>query len=129
MKRPTIDQYLVANCLYIIDEFNILYKGYSQEKLKEEADKKYNEMDITVRLGYPFKQTVHYTVGEGVKKGEEQKINHDLYIEQNDFKIEVKFLKNWKSTANTWAVSKIWDVFQQDFDWLMDEIDLGNKGR
>lgn len=129
MKKPTIDQYLVANCLYIIDEFNILYKGYSQEELKEEADKKYNEMDITVRLGYPFRQTVHYTVGEGVKKGEEQKINHDLYIEQNDFKIEVNFLKNWKSTSNTWAVAKKWDVFQQDFDWLMDEIDSGNKGK
>lgn len=38
MKKLTIDQYLVANCLYIIDEFN-LYKGYSQEALKEEADK------------------------------------------------------------------------------------------
>ena len=72
MRKPTIDQYLVANCLYIIDEFNILYKGYSQDALKEEADKKYNELDITVRLGYPFKQNVHYTVGEGGKKDEEQ---------------------------------------------------------
>ena len=92
MKKPTIDQYLVANCLYIIDEFNILYRGYTQEALKKEADEKYNEMDITVRLGYPFKQTVHYTVGEGGRKTEEQKINHDLYIEQNDFKVEVKYL-------------------------------------
>ena len=73
MKKPTIDQYLVANCLYIIDEFNILYRGYTQEALKKEADEKYNEMDITVRLGYPFKQTVHYTVGEGGRKTEEQK--------------------------------------------------------
>ena len=24
-------------------------------------------MDITVRVGYPFKQTVHYTVGESAK--------------------------------------------------------------
>lgn len=24
---PTIDQYIVANCLYTIDEFNILYRG------------------------------------------------------------------------------------------------------
>ena len=36
-----------------------LYRGYTQEALKKEADEKYNEMDITVRLGYPFKQTVH----------------------------------------------------------------------
>lgn len=129
MKKPTIDQYLIANCLYIIDEFNILYNGYSHEDLKKEADEKYNEMDITVRLGYPFKQTVHYTVGEGVKKDEEQKVNHDLYIEQNDFKVEVKYLKNWKTKSNTWTATKKWSVFQQDFDWLMDEIDSGDKGK
>ena len=27
---PTIDQYLVANCLYMIDEFNMLYNGWSK---------------------------------------------------------------------------------------------------
>ena len=58
---PTIDQYLVANCLYMIDEFNMLYKGWNKPELKIEADEKFNEMDITVRLGYPFKQNAHYT--------------------------------------------------------------------
>lgn len=38
MKKPSIDQYLVANCLFIIDEFNILYRGYNKENLKREAD-------------------------------------------------------------------------------------------
>ncbi len=38
MYMPTIDQYLVANCLFIIDEFNILYRGYKQDELKKEAD-------------------------------------------------------------------------------------------
>lgn len=37
-------------------------------------------MDIIVRIGYPFKQMVHYTVGEGYK-GVSKKVNHDLYIE------------------------------------------------
>lgn len=129
MTTPTVDQYLTATCLSIIDEFNILYRGYSQDKLKKEADEKFNEMDITVRVGYPFKQTVHYTVGEGAKTKKEQKINHDLYVEQRNFKIEIKYLKNWVSTSDTRSVSKKWSVFQQDFDWLMDEIDSGNKGK
>ena len=129
MEKPTIDQYLVANCLFTIDEFNILYRGYSKESLKREADEKFNEMDITVRIGYPFKQTVHYTVGESVRVRKEQKINHDLYVEQKDFKIEIKYLKNWRTQSDTWTATKTWSVFQQDFDWLMDEIDLGNKGK
>ena len=38
MGNPTIDRYLVANCLYIIDEFNILYGEWDKQKLKKEAD-------------------------------------------------------------------------------------------
>ena len=95
---PTIDQYLVANCLYMIDEFNMLYKGWNKPELKIEADEKFNEMDITVRLGYPFKQNAHYTAGESGRLKKAQKINHDLYIGQRDFKIEVKYLKNWISS-------------------------------
>lgn len=36
MERPTIDQYLIANCLFIIDEFNIMYKDYGFQKLKDD---------------------------------------------------------------------------------------------
>lgn len=129
MRTPTVDQYLIGTCLSIIDEFNILYKGYSQEELKKEADEKFNEMDITVKVGYPFKQTVHYTVGEGAKTKKEQKINHDLYVEQREFKIEIKYLKNWVSSSDTRSVSKRWSEFQQDFDWLMDEIDTNHNGK
>ncbi|RAZ94238.1 hypothetical protein DK853_36185, partial [Klebsiella oxytoca] len=68
-------------------------------------------------------------VGESAKTKKIQKINHDLYVEQRNFKIEIKYLKNWISTSDTRSVSKNWSVFQQDFDWLMDEIDSGNKGK
>lgn len=129
MRQPTIDQYLIANCLYIIDEFNILYRNYEDKVLKMEADEKFNEMDITVRLGYPFKQNVHYAAGDGKRAKKLQKINHDLYVEQLDFRIEVKYLKNWISSANTRAASKNWSALQQDFDWLMDEIENGKKGK
>ena len=129
MKTPTIDQYLVATCLFIIDEFNILYRGYSKEDLKREADECFNETDIVVRVGYPFKQNAHYTVGESSRTKKAQKINHDLYVEPHDFKMEVKYLKNWKSSSATRSCSKNWSVFQQDFDWIMDTIDADRNGK
>lgn len=129
MREPTIDQYLIADCLFIIDEFNIMYRDYGLEQLKKEADEKYNEMDMTVRIGYPFKQTAHYTAGESKRMKKAQKINHDLYVERHDFKVEVKYLKNWMSSADTRSASKNWSVFQKDFDWLMDEIDANGNGK
>ena len=129
MDNTKIQQYLVAVCLFTIDEFNTMYQGYEKDKLKSLADKKFNEMDITVRMGYPFKQLAHYTVGENARIKKQLKINHDIYIEQKKFKIEVKYLKNWKSKCGTWSATKSWSEFQLDFDWLMDEIDSGNKGK
>lgn len=93
MIEPTVEQYLIGTCLSIIDEFNILYETYTWEQLKKAADEKYNEMDITVKVGYPFKQTVHYAVGKKETNRKQEKINHDLYVEQRDFNIEIKFLK------------------------------------
>lgn len=125
--KPTIDQYLISTCLFIIDELNSSYSSFTKKELKSVADEKFNEMDISVRIGYPFRNMVHYTVGEsGKKKG--PKINHDLYIEPKNFKIEVKYLKNWKSSSNTYSASKTWNEYQCDFDWLLNEIDAGNKG-
>ena len=92
MRQPSISQYLLSTCLYTIDEFNEQYGHLSKDELKKIADEKFNEMDITVRLGYPFKQMVHYTVGDLKKKG--SKVNHDLYVESKDFKVEIKYLKS-----------------------------------
>ena len=73
VKKPTIEQYLLSTCLFIIDEINEQYKNETKEQLRELSNNRYNEMDITVRLGYPFKQMVHYTVGDKGNK----KSNHD----------------------------------------------------
>ncbi len=110
---PMIEQYLVANCLYVIDEFNILYKGCDKPELKIEADEMFNEIDITVRLGQPFKQNAYYTAGESARMKKAKKINHDLYIAQRDFKIEVKYLKNWISSANTRQQAKTGQHFSK----------------
>lgn len=126
MNTPTISQYLVSTCLFTIDELNEQYKSLDKEQLKIIADKEFNEMDITVRLGYPFKQMVHFTTsGEKRKKG--SKVNHDLYVRSKDFKIEIKYLKNWKSGAGTSSASKNWDEYQKDFNWLIQEIKDGYK--
>lgn len=125
MKTPSISQYLLSTCLYTIDELNEQYGRLTKEELKTIADDKFNEMDITVRLGYPFKQMVHYTVGDAKPKG--SKVNHDLYVESKEFKIEIKYLKNWKSNAGTSSNSKTWDEYQKDFNWLIEEIQGGYK--
>ncbi|ALS28933.1 MULTISPECIES: hypothetical protein [Paenibacillaceae] len=125
---PTIDQYLLSTCLFIIDEFNELYKGFSKDDLKKIADESYNEMDICVRIGYPFRHMAHYTVGDARRKGA-GKVNHDIYVSSKDFKIEVKYLKNWKSSSGTNSASKNWSVYQDDFNWLLQEIGEGNKGK
>lgn len=126
--EPALDQYLLSTCLFIIDELNISYQNIDRAHLKEIADKNFNEMDITIRVGYPFKQMVHYTVGEG-SKSKSQKLNHDLYVASKDFKIEIKYLKNWKGTSGKYSASKTWKEYQYDFDWVFDEIDSGNKGK
>ena len=33
------------------------------------------------------------------------------------------------SSSDTRSASKTWDVFQKDFDWLMDEIDANGNGK
>ena len=51
-KKPSISQYLISTCLFIIDELNEKYSTLEKRELKEIADQKFNEMDITVRIGY-----------------------------------------------------------------------------
>ena len=130
IKSPHINQYLVSICLLIIDMQNDKYHGISKNDLKIIADDKFSEMDLSAKLGYPFGQMVHYTHGDKIVNGNEvtTKINHDLYVEEKDFKIEVKYLKNWTSgNGITKSNSKLWKEFQKDFDWLFSEISLGNK--
>jgi hypothetical protein len=89
--KPTISQYLLSTYLFVIDELNEIYRDQDKLKLKETSITKFNEMDITVKIGYPFRQMVHYTAGDRDDK-DLPKSNHDLFVESKDFKIEVEFL-------------------------------------
>lgn len=126
MKTPSIEKYLLSTCLFTIDELNELHKSLSKEELKHVADEIYNELDITFKIGYPFRNTVHYSKNDG---GFGAKANHDLNIESKDFKIEIKYLKNWKCGSGTKSASMTWDPIQKDFDWLIEELENGKKGR
>ena len=126
MEHPKISQYLVSICLLIIDEFNELYGEKDQAALRTIANEEFNEMDITVKLGYPFQHTVHYTIGDSTSKIRQ---NHDLFVKSKDFRIEVKFLKNWKNNTGHQTQSKTWAEYQKDFDWLFKEIDDGKKDK
>lgn len=133
MRKPEIEQYLLISCSLIMDELNEQYKGIfsdlnSKQQLRANVNERFSETDLTMRLGHPFRQMVHYNVVDSQLLDGEKK-NHDLFIESKGFKIEVKFPKNWKSDRNTPSNSKRWDEYQRDFDWLLGELKLGRKGK
>ena len=70
---------------------------------------------------------VHYESNSGSKKG--IKINHDLYVETKEFEIEIKYLRNYNSDFGTRSNRQPWNPIQQDFDWIIEEISRGNKGK
>ncbi|MEN1969197.1 hypothetical protein WMZ97_14115 [Lentibacillus sp. N15] len=119
-KQPTIDQYLISNCLFIIDEFNERFDSVNnKEALKNIADSGFSEADLTVRLGYPFRQMAKFNM-----QGPDTR---DIVVDSKDFLIEVKFLRNFQSSGG--KANKItWKEIKKDFDWLFTEITKGNKG-
>ncbi|SCB77393.1 hypothetical protein GA0061094_0417 [[Bacillus] enclensis] len=113
-KQATIDQYLISNCLFIIDEFNERF-NYVNDKseLKDIADSGFSEADLTVRLGYPFRQMAKFNM-----QGPDTR---DIIVDSKDFLIEVKFLRNFQRGGG--KANKItWKEIKKDFDWLYTEI-------
>lgn len=129
MKKPSIIQYLLSTCLFTIDELTELYGSVPEDKRRVVADKKFNERDIEVRLGYPFRHMVHYEIQNNTGKKNGIKINHDLYVESKDFEIEIKYLRRFESERGTPSNRQPWDPVKQDFDWIVEEIKRGNKGK
>lgn len=121
IKQPTIDQYLISNCLFIVDEFNDRFTSVTtKDALKEIADNGFSEADLTVRLGYPFRQMAKFNM-----QGPDTR---DIIVESKDFLIEVKFLRNFNSNGGK-SNKIMWKEINKDFEWLFKEIKNGNKGR
>ena len=133
MPKPAIEQYLLISSSLIMDELNEQYGDYIEKEfpklaLKESVNERFSETDLTMRLGHPFREMAHYNVVDPSVDNSRKK-NHDIFIESKGYKIEVKFLKNWKSYVGTSSNKKVWDEYQRDFDWLADEIANGHKGK
>ena len=116
-----------------MDELNEQYGDYIQKEspklaLKESVNERFSETDLTMRLGHPFRQMAHYNVVDPSVDNPEKK-NHDLFIESKEYRVEVKFLKNWKSYVGTASNKKVWAEYQRDFDWLLSEITNCHKGK
>lgn len=124
----TIDQYLIPNCSLIIDELNIAYKNCSVDEMKKVADKSFSETDMMMRVGYPFKNMARYTT-KTEDSDDSGKTNHDIFIENKRFKIELKYLRSWRTQSGTYSCSKGWKEIQYDFNWLLSEINNDNKGK
>ncbi|QFF98827.1 hypothetical protein PB01_08265 [Psychrobacillus glaciei] len=118
-----IDKYLVSNCLFIIDDFNERYKNVSNEELKIISNTEYSEADMVVRLGYPFRQMATFNM-----QGKSKEAGNDIVVKSKDFKIEVKLLRNYKSSTGV-ANSSVWSEIERDFSWLSEEIERGFKGK
>ena len=122
LKQPTIDQYLISNCLFIIDEFNDRFERIQTKKdLKEIADNGFTEADLVVRLGYPFRQMAKFNM-----QGPDTR---DIVVDSKDFQIEVKFLRNFTSNYGKTSNKITWKDLDKDFQWLFSEIKKGSKGK
>lgn len=116
-----IQNYLLSNCLLLIEEMNQKFKHVSREELKYYADHDFSEADLVFLLSYYFKNLVSFNL-----KGR----SGDIEVKSLDFLVEVKHLRNTKSSGGNYTNTPNWnDTFQKDFDWLCEHIRKGNKGK
>lgn len=122
---PSIQQYLISNCLLIIDEFNNQFGHIdSKEELSRIANEEFVEADLVFRIGIPFRHMAYYE-NKKEKKGNFPKT--DIYVKEKDFRIEVKFLRNYPSDRKKMTGSANWEGLYEDFQWLISEIKDGKK--
>jgi hypothetical protein len=123
-KMPSIDQYLISTCLFIIDEFNLQFKYVEKELLKRIANEEFTEADLAFRVGMPFRHMAYFENKE--KKGDLPR--SDIFIKEKDFRIELKFLRNFLSSNKTSTSNSLpWVQLKSDFDWLVNDIKTGKK--
>ena len=126
--KHSIEKYLLSTCLFVIDDFNDeLQKVKVQSPQLEKIADSFSEADLVFRVGYPFGHRAKFSMqtAKGKSKG-----SNDIEIKSKGFKIEVKFLKRYKSnTGNTSSNKIMWKQIQDDFNWLQKQIENGQKGQ
>lgn len=119
----SIVNYFDSTCRIIIDEFNFIFKGMTDEEMAEYANDRFCEADLAFRLGNPFRNLARYTL-QGTR-------GKDIIIDHKDFEVEVKYWRNWVGGSNRNSRTKAnWsENFESALNWLSSEINKGRKGK
>ncbi|MTI49675.1 MAG: hypothetical protein FH761_17735 [Firmicutes bacterium] len=116
-----IQNYLISNCLLIIEDLNQKFDRHDSEEIQRFAVSDFDESDLVFLIAYPFRNLMKVSM---------QGKNEDIKVRNLDFTIEVKYLYATKSSAGNYSNKrKFHESFIKDFNWLIKEIKEGNKGK
>ncbi len=116
-----IQNYLISNCLLIIEDINKRFERYQKEEVSKFANTDFDESDLVFLMAYPFRNLMKVSM---------QGKNEDIKVKSLDFVIEVKYLYSTKSAAGNYTNKRsINETFDKDFHWLVNEINSGKKGK
>jgi len=116
-----IQNYLISNCLLIIEDLNHKFERYEMDEVQMFAVTEFDESDLVFLLAYPFRNLMKVSM---------QGKNEDIKVKSLDFVIEVKYLYATKSSVGNYTNKRSFDeTLRKDFKWLKNEIEMGNKGK
>ena len=116
-----IQNYLISNCLLIIEELNQRFERYQKDEILKFANIEFNESDLVFLMAYPFRNLMKVSM---------QGKNEDIIIKKLDFIIEIKYLYATKNSTGQYTNKRAFkEVFEKDFSWLVNEVNCGNKGK
>lgn len=116
-----IQNYLISNCLLIIEDLNQRFERHQIEEVIKFANTEFDESDLVFLMAYPFRNLMKVSM---------QGKNEDIKVKKLDFIIETKYLYATKNATGQYTNKRAFkEVFEKDFSWLVNEINNGNKGK
>lgn len=116
-----IQNYLISNCLLIIEDLNQRFERHQKEEVLMYANREFDESDLVFLMAYPFRNLMKVSM---------QGKNEDIKVKSLDFIIEIKYLYATKNGTGQYTNKRAFkEVFEKDFTWLTKEINDGNKGK
>jgi len=105
-----------------------MFNGYTDDEIREIANEKISESEIAFRIGNAFQSMVHYTI-KLRDNPNRFKVNNDIVIDFLDRRlvVEVKAPKGYQSESGRGSNGAPWEPYERDFNWLKEEIRLGNR--
>ena len=116
-----IQNYLISNCLLIIEDLNQRFERYKKDEMLKFANTEFDESDLVFLMAYPFRNLMKVSM---------QGKNEDIKVMKLGFIIEVKYLYATKSATGQFSNKRAFkEVFEKDFSWLKNEVNEDNKGK